>query len=318
MADTARSGEYSYTVRLFPGAKGTITEGMQCTVLRDNKRIEVAANIENGAYVVHDLMYGDRITFNSVAATEGGGSVGVALAQDAGKYYVRGVRASGADNGTVNQPDFEVDGDQDYVVAYGIRGNMVSYTVNYLDANGNQLLAPDTYYGNVGDMPVVAYRYVDGYRPQAYNMTKTLSADASENVFNFVYSTLPENVVVNTVVVPGPTPEPAPAPAPTPEPEPEPEPESESESESDVELPDNPTPLVPEPDELENIDPESTPLGDLGESLTEFIEDYAAPLSDMPVAAKGSLAAAIVALGGVLIFLIVAKKRKKKDAETQK
>ena len=40
---------------------------------------------------------------------------------------------------------------------------MTSYTVNYVDENGNELAPSRTYYGNVGDRPVVAYLYMDGY-----------------------------------------------------------------------------------------------------------------------------------------------------------
>lgn len=303
---------YSYTVRLFPGAQGSIDPTGICTVIRQRRAATVQPVLnEDGVLILAGLQYGDQIIF-SPNAGDSGRAAGVVL--DAGsKYYVRGVRVSGQDNSAVGQPSFTVTGDADYVVAYGIQGQTVAYTVNYVDAAGNALAPSVTYHGNVGDMPVVAYQYVEGYRPQAYNLTKTLSADASENVFDFVYTPLPENVITETLVLPAPgVPEvPEPEPEPTPEPEPEPEPGGE-------ELQDEPIPLEPEPPDLENLDPESTPLGDLGESLTEFIEDYAAPLSDMPVAAKGGLAAAIVALGGVLIFLIVAKKRKKKDAETQK
>ena len=46
----------------------------------------------------------------------------------------------------------------------------------------------DSYYGNVGDEPVIAYLYIDGYIPDCYNQTGKLSSNASENVFNFVYS----------------------------------------------------------------------------------------------------------------------------------
>ena len=59
---------------------------------------------------------------------------------------------------------------------------------------------------------MVAYRYVEGYQPYAYNLGKTLTENEAENVFNFVYTPLPEVVntttqtVTNTttVVVPGP------------------------------------------------------------------------------------------------------------------
>ncbi len=96
---------------------------------------------------------------------------------------------------------FEVTGDQEYVVAYGIKGNQVAYTINYQDANGNKLADSQTFYGNVGDKPVVAYTYIDGYTPEYRNLTKTLSANAAENVFTFQY--LPYETV--TVTTPGQT-----------------------------------------------------------------------------------------------------------------
>ena len=40
----------------------------------------------------------------------------------------------------------------------------------------------------VGDRPVVSYRYVEGYQPNAYNLTKTLSEDETKNLFEFTYS----------------------------------------------------------------------------------------------------------------------------------
>ena len=96
---------------------------------------------------------------------------------------------------------FEVTGDQEYVVAYAIKGDQVAYTINYQDANGNKLADSQTFYGNVGDKPVVAYTYIDGYTPEYRNLTKTLSANAAENVFTFNY--LPYETV--TVTTPGQT-----------------------------------------------------------------------------------------------------------------
>ncbi|MBR0480874.1 MAG: MucBP domain-containing protein, partial [Firmicutes bacterium] len=91
--------------------------------------------------------------------------------------------------------------DIDYVVVYGMKSTMVEYTVHYVDANGDPLAEPQTFYGNIGDKPVVAFRYFENYQPQAYNLTKTLSEDASENVFTFEYpETVPETLVI---VVPG-------------------------------------------------------------------------------------------------------------------
>ena len=86
------------------------------------------------------------------------------------KYYVKGIRLSGRDNNeTLAAPSFTVDKDADYVVAYGIKGNMVAYTVNYQDASGNSLAESQTFYGNVGDKPVVAYRYVENYIPYIFS-----------------------------------------------------------------------------------------------------------------------------------------------------
>lgn len=82
-----------------------------------------------------------------------------------------------------------------YCVAYGVKGNTTTYTVNYVDANGKALYSPKTLIGNVGDKPVVAYLYIDGYQPNTHNLTKTLVADATSNVFTFTYTP-----IVNTVV----------------------------------------------------------------------------------------------------------------------
>ena len=150
--------KYTYTVRVFAGAQGTI----------------------NGkdVYIKSEIPYGGQFTFDINS---------VSLNSDS-KYYVKGIRESGKDNNTVDKSSFVVTSDIDYVVAYGIKGSSVAYTVNYQDESGSALLPSSTYYGNVGDKPVVAYQYVDGYQPQAYNLTKTLSENESENVFTFVYT----------------------------------------------------------------------------------------------------------------------------------
>lgn len=94
------------------------------------------------------------------------------------------------------------------MVAYGIKGDMVAYTVNYEDEQGNKLAESQTFYGNVGDKPVVAYRYIENYVPQALALTKTLSDNEAENVFTFKYAPGATNRVVETVnhvtvVIPG-------------------------------------------------------------------------------------------------------------------
>ena len=106
---------------------------------------------------------------------------------------------SGRDNNeTLAAPSFTVDKDADYVVAYGIKGNMVAYTVNYQDASGKSLAESQTFYGNIGDKPVVAYRYIENYIPDALALTKTLSDNESENVFTFTYTPGATDRIVET------------------------------------------------------------------------------------------------------------------------
>ena len=101
------------------------------------------------------------------------------------KYYFQGWHIAGQE-GLVGAT--EITKDTDFVAQYGIAGEVVAYTVNYIGPDGTDLVPSATFYGNVGDKPVVAFVYVEGYQPQAYNLTKTLSADASENVFTFEYN----------------------------------------------------------------------------------------------------------------------------------
>ena len=64
---------------------------------------------------------------------------------------------------------------------------MVSYIVNYQDTQGKVLAESQKFYGIVGEQPVVAFRYIENYQPQAYNLTRTLRKNEAENVFTFVY-----------------------------------------------------------------------------------------------------------------------------------
>lgn len=162
--------QYTYKVTLSAGNKGTIN---------GQNKIE-QANIAPDSTVTFNL--------NDIQVTDD-------------KYYVKGIRLSGRDNASselLNTPGFIVKGDADYVVAYGIKGNMVAYTVNYQDASGKSLAESQTFYGNVGDKPVVAYRYVENYIPDALALTKTLSNNESENVFTFTYKPGATDRVVTT------------------------------------------------------------------------------------------------------------------------
>lgn len=172
---------YSYTVTFYAGNQGSFN-GSGLAVKSDSAVISQSSD----KIVISGLQAGDEVGLNVQAA--------VSLGADS-KYYVQGVRLSGRDNDTAAASVFVVDGDADYVVAYGIKGNQVAYTVNYLDDDGNELAASEMFYGNVGDKPVVAYKYIEGYTPEALGLTKTLSANEAENVFTFEYDPIPVTVV---------------------------------------------------------------------------------------------------------------------------
>ena len=180
----ALAEEYTYSVTLSAGRQGTVT-GDGVTV--EGSPYELASD---GATVrISGLHQGARVTFQANDA---------ARLNDDSKYYISGIRLSGRDNNTrAADPSFIVDGDADYVVAYGIRGDMVQYTVQYQDEDGKALADSRTYYGNVGDEAVVAYLYIEGYRPLDFNLAKVLSSNAADNVFTFVYTQiLPDDVVI--------------------------------------------------------------------------------------------------------------------------
>lgn len=174
----AKAFSYTYTVSFSAGGQGSINGGVQVRKASGNEA-SVSVSAKGDKIIVTGLEYGDVISCDAQGS--------VALNENS-KYYVKGIRLSGRDNNTVAQSAFLVSGDQDYVVAYGIPGELAEYTVNYVDTDGNKLAESRTYYGNVGDKPVIAYLYIDGYIPDSYNQTGKLSSNASENVFNFVYS----------------------------------------------------------------------------------------------------------------------------------
>ena len=160
---------YTYSVTLSAGKQGTFADG--------------------DSIVREELKYGDYVNFDWRDQ----------LTLKADKYYAKGIRRSGEDNSNSFITDqVQVTGDEDYVVAYGVLGDMVAYTVQYLDENGNELAPSKTYYGSVGDRPVVAFQYIEGYLPQAYNLTKTLSENEADNVFPFEYA--PASEIRNVTV----------------------------------------------------------------------------------------------------------------------
>lgn len=231
----AANEETTYTIRIYPGQRGSVVGGGECIEYRSRS-------------------YGDWVSFvqNQIKITDT-------------KYYIKGIRESGKDNNTATQnPSFEVTGDRDYVVAYGLLNDAVAYTVNYQNLAGEALAPSETYYGNVGDKPVIAFMYFPNYQPQAYNLARTLSANAAENVFTFVY--IP--IVSEEIVIPA-----APVPAPViPEPEPPVEPVPVPVGPEPIDIPDEPVPQGP-------FRPN---IGDALEQIFQQLSDMDLPTGDGP------------------------------------
>lgn len=159
---------YGYKVTLYTGNKGTI---------QGNTSLDV--QVEKGQQISFDLT---KIEL-----------------QKESLYYIKGIRLSGHDSiDTLAPTTFDVEADQEYVVVYGVKGQQIAYTIRYVDKQGKELLPQETLYGNVGDKPVVAYKYVEGYLPQTTAFTKTLSDNEKDNVFTFVYNNVSDNTTTAT------------------------------------------------------------------------------------------------------------------------
>lgn len=98
MGVMAADEPYTYTVTLSAGNMGTV-EGQEQVTL---------SGLSAGQTVSFDLS-------------------GVQVTDE--RYYVKGIRLSGRDNSeALASTAFRVNGDADYVVAYGVKGDMVAYT----------------------------------------------------------------------------------------------------------------------------------------------------------------------------------------------
>ncbi len=302
---SAKGEEYTYTVRFFAGKQGSFAEGEMM--------------------VFEGLHYGDRVNFYYNAVT----------LNDNSKYYIRGIRESGKDNSDSTQTSsFQVTGDRDYVVAYGILGDATSYTINYVDTEGNPLAPSETYYGNVGDRPVVAYIYIEGWVPEAYNLVKTLKKDPAENVFDFVYTRDEAPNLPAEPSVPGPAPVPAPAPVPpggvTVVPV---QPDGELPIVDDGTVPGGGTPVGDEttpgggaPTGGQEIADDPIPAGNAPEQMRD-LDDEETPLSNfLTIAADARLlgipvpVVIVLAMGAVAAawYFLILKRKKKKEPEEVK
>ena len=176
MVATAPAYAYDYTVRVWGGNQGTVSGPN--------------GSKDGGKYAEVTVEKGTPLTLSSTFTVN----------KKNDKYYIKGFRPGGADNdkrksennnesnGESNLRDaIVVNEDMDFVVAYGVAGNMVSYTLHFVGQGTGRVLAdPITRYGAQGDKPVAAYEYVEGYRPLYRNITGTLKASGNDWTFEYV------------------------------------------------------------------------------------------------------------------------------------
>ena len=269
----------TYTVRLFSGAHSTLINGSEM--------------------MSYEVAYDSPLPFSTRDVVQLGAE---------SKYYVKDIRESGKDNAETLEEGYRVREDRDYVVTYGVLGNSVSYTVQFQTEDGTDLAPPETYYGNIGDRPVVAFLYIDGYLPQAYNLTGTLQSDPAANVFTFVYTPISEEAAAagaeagaaagGTTTTPPAAGDAAAADAAA-------EAEGVEPPEDLVEIGDEETPLAnPEGDEgdnLRSLEDERTPLSS---------GDFATVLWNLPAAGKVGILSLLILAGAGGGYVYARKKGK--------
>ena len=174
----------------------------QVTVSAGNGSFDAAS--EKGTSATIDVSAGKVVVKNkegSTVSTSEFKTLPDGEAPAKSKYFVTGMKLAGHDNyegsnyvfnGTVDiYGDAALasykEKDTELVIAYGLKGNMVKYTVRYVDQNGAKLAEPETYYGEIDQKPVISYKYIEGYVPRELNATKTLTADPDVNIIEFTY-----------------------------------------------------------------------------------------------------------------------------------
>ena len=315
--------DYEYKVEFLDGTHGTIYDSDgnkvdKIVIPNVSPNAQLITNINNPStdVAVLDITVrsGSKITYYKQYE----------IKLDNPKYYLKDFHEYGQLNDT-NSITFKpilrtmnIDQDKIFVGTYTVAGELAEYHVRYVDENGEDLFPMDRLYGKPGEKPVVGYRYIAGYVPNAYNLTQTIPTDGSVMVLTFVYRWVgfpdTEDVVIEedqefvypTVVTHTEQPEEVEVIEeieyvpeeiidydPTPEPEPEPEPEPKEKT------------------LLETI-------GDMIAPLTNWINNTMETNPVLGVAAIAGLAAVGIGIIFLLVFLFMLLfKRRKKDEEEQ-
>ena len=189
----AKAESYTYEVKILIGNNedaSFISEGVDSLKAKYG---DECVSVKDDVLTIKELEYGDEIDIRVDQLIQ------ISPNAETGntKYYLSGLRVSGGDT-IVTQATKDADGnravtlngtvegDEDYVVAYGV-GSTIPYTVRYVDADGNALAPDDIYWGTPGEIVLVPARRIDNYYPDA--LYRTTSAGLKENtVFTFQYT----------------------------------------------------------------------------------------------------------------------------------
>lgn len=191
--NVAKAESYTYQVKILIGNNedaSFISEGVDSLKAKYG---DECVSVKDDVLTIKELEYGEEIDIRVDQLIQ------ISPNAETGntKYYLSGLRVSGgdaivtqatkdADGNRAVTLNGTVEGDEDYVVAYGV-GSTIPYTVRYVDADGNALAPDDIYWGTPGEIVLVPARHIDNYYPDA--LYRTTSAGLKENtVFTFQYT----------------------------------------------------------------------------------------------------------------------------------
>ena len=195
--------ERKYTIRVYGGDRGTLASGV----------ISNSSIPYNGSY---GFPLGSEVSLKTTDAEGNPVDYRVIGVKEAGKDNYDNYYGMNPGSGQVNITNIRRD--TDYVVAYSVPGAVTTFEVQYLDYStgadikglvdreeGETLDDITYFYGVIGAQITVAYRYIEGYTPMFDGVSKTLSADATENVFPLYYTknTTSSSTTTTTTVTTG-------------------------------------------------------------------------------------------------------------------
>ncbi|SES97708.1 hypothetical protein SAMN02910413_1490 [Pseudobutyrivibrio sp. C4] len=182
--ETTAVSTYTYRIKISLGNNANAYfDDTAVAELEKNYTVSLSSSGKN--LVISELAYDSNVTFNF------GDLIKVKTDNtetETSKYYVKGLRVAGSDDlvkDTNKSVTLHVKGDESYVVAYGV-GNIISYTVRYVDEDENELLPDETLYAAEGEVVYVPARHIKGYVPDYYFRTAS-NGLKKDTVFTFEY-----------------------------------------------------------------------------------------------------------------------------------